>query len=260
MQKTIFLSILGASLLFASHWAFANGVTSSGSTMATTAWSSLLDQQIAGYVQRLKQQDSGNEAIFQSKISKIIDKVQKALTITKNPKIKGQLVQIQNILTSYLPDSKTPEFSKEISDEINTYADWVGKNISTDSITKAILQSDNKSLLFQDLSRYSMQFILNAYALSNGDTKTFQLIVNEAVKKTKLVLQWKVPDEKALDSITRYISVYAEYDEPKLKKFIADEVAWIEDFQKKMNAGHTVVVGWNEHTHYKIQIPKSLKK
>ena len=137
----------------------------------------------------MKQQDSGNEAIFQSKISKIIDKVQKALTITKNPKIKGQLVQIQNILTSYLPDSKTPEFSKEISDEINTYADWVGKNISTDSITKAILQSDNKSLLFQDLSRYSMQFILNAYALSNGDTKTFQLIVNEAVKKTKLVLQ-----------------------------------------------------------------------
>lgn len=156
MQKTIVLSILGVSLLFTSHWAFANGVTSSGSTVSTTTWSSLLDQQIAGYIQRLKQQDNGDETIFQSKLSKIIDKVQKALSLTKNPKTKGQLVQIQNILTSYLPDSKTPQSSKEISDEINTYADWVGRNISTDSITKAILQSDNKSLLFPDLSRYSM--------------------------------------------------------------------------------------------------------
>ena len=148
-----------------------------------------MDQQITGYIQRLKQQDNKNEATFQSKLSKIIDKVQKALNLTKNPKIKGQLVQIRNILTSYLPNSKTTEFSKEISDEINTYTDWVGKNVTTDSLTKAFMQPDHKPVLFSDLSQYSIQFILNAYALSNGDTKTFQSIVNEAVKRTKIVLK-----------------------------------------------------------------------
>lgn len=149
----------------------------------------MLDQQITGYIQRLKLQDNGDEAIFQSKLSKIIDKVQKALNLTKSPKIKGQLVQIQKILTSYLPDSKAPQFSKEISDEINTYADWIGKNVTTDSLTKAFLQPDHKPVLFSDLNQYSVQFILNAYALSNGDTKTFQSIVNEAVRKTRLALQ-----------------------------------------------------------------------